>query len=105
MASFSDGQCLVVQLEAMPAPATFSAASIKVAFGPGPYTQLLLSVLALRTLSDSLFDGWDMAYACTIFLILAKFFEAFFSAVCLRTGIYFRKSLIRTVVPTGCGAR
>lgn len=37
-------------------------------------------------------------------LILAKLLVAALSAVCLRTGRLLKKSVVRTLVPTGCDA-
>lgn len=41
----------------------------------------------------------------TIFLILATVFAVLFNTVCLRTGMLLKRSVTRTVVPTGCEAR
>ena len=101
----SDGHSLIMQWDATSVPAIFNAAFIRFAFWPPAYIQLLLSFFALMTFKDNLLVGWHMAYVCSNFLILESVFPALFNAVCFRTGICLRKSVIRTVVPTGCDTR
>lgn len=95
------GQCLRTHVDATSVPAIFNAASRRPAFGLGAYIQLPFSFLALSTFKDRRLEGCAAAYSWIRRLTRARVFVVFFSVVCRRTGMCLKRSVTRTVVPTG----
>src|SRR6266480_4009866 len=68
----------------------------------GAYVNAPLSVFAFKIFSERRMLGLARAYVCNSFFMRARHAAADFNEVCLRTGRWRKRSVVHTVVPTGC---